>query len=384
MVFGKPAQLADEVLPHPARTQNYKTHEGNLVAGLSSLFARRGGNYPNGVPEKRLPEGKIPPRVLRELLKRLGEGGGLEVGPAAGEDAAVAAAGSEPRLVLAADPITFPTADPGWHAAVVNANDVAATGGESRFFLSHVLLPPGTTEDRIAAIADGIRRGCEEVGAVPAGGHTEITSAVEREVVAGTMVGVATAERVKPTGGAREGDMLVVTKGVAIEATAIVAAERKEEVRRVFGEDFQRRAAAFLTDPGISVVQEARIAAGMLEVHAMHDVTEGGIATAVREMADAADLGAVLAEAEIPRFYESKRLMTHFGLDILGAIGSGALLIACAEPETGELLDRLQGAGTPGHVIGRFLRRSSGMQLARGSVRRDLPVFDADELTRLA
>ena len=132
------------------------------------------------------------------------------------------------------------------------------------------------------------------------------------------MVGVATAERVKPSGGAREGDMLVVTKGVAIEATAIVAAERKDEVRREFGEDFQRRAAAFLTDPGISVVEEARVAAGLLEVHALHDVTEGGIATAVREMADAAELGAVLAEAEIPRFYESKRLLAHFGLDILG------------------------------------------------------------------
>ena len=113
----------------------------------------------------------------------------------------------------------------------------------------------------------------------------------------------------------------------------------------MFGDDFQRRAAGFLTDPGISVVEEARIAAGLVEVHAMHDVTEGGVATAVREMADAADLGAVLAEAEIPRFYESKRLMTHFGLDILGAIGSGALLIACAEPETGELLDRLKEAG---------------------------------------
>jgi len=93
--------------------------------------------------DERLPEGKIPPRVLRELLDRLGAGAGLELGPAAGEDAAVAAAGSEPRLVLAADPITFPTADPGWHAVVVNANDVAATGGEPRWFLSSILVPRG-------------------------------------------------------------------------------------------------------------------------------------------------------------------------------------------------------------------------------------------------
>ena len=322
--------------------------------------------------------------MLRELLARLGDGAGLDPGPAAGEDAAVAPVGNEPRLVLAADPITFPSADPGWHAVIVNANDVAATGGESRWFLSQVLAPPGTTEGRIAAIADGIRRGCDEVGAVPAGGHTEITSAVERVVVAGTMVGVATAERVKPTAGAREGDMLVVTKGVAIEATAIVATEREEEVRRTFGADFQRRAAGFLADPGISVVAEARIAAGMLEVHAMHDVTEGGIATAVREVAEAAELGVIMAEAEIPRFFESKRLMTHFGLDILGAIGSGALLIACAEPATGELLERLEEAGTGAFVIGRFVRRSAGIQLVRGSVRRDLPVFASDELTRLA
>ena len=317
------------------------------------------------------------------MLSRLGVGAGLDPGPAAGEDAAVAATAGEPRLVLAADPITFPSKDPGWHAVIVNANDVAATGGDCRWFLSHILAPPGTTGGAIAAIAEGIRRGCDEVGAVAAGGHTEITDAVQRIVVAGTMVGVATPERVKPSGSAREGDMLVVTKGIAIEATAILAAEREEEVRRALGDEFQARAAAFLTDPGISVVEAARIAAGRLDVHAMHDVTEGGIATAVREMADAAELGVVLAEAEIPRFFESKRLMTHFGLDILGAIGSGALLIACDEPGTAELLERLQQAGTPGFVIGRFVRRSSGIQLARGSVRRDLPVFEADELTRL-
>ena len=92
---------------------------------------------------EQLPEGKIPPRVLREVLRRLGGGAGLDPGPASGEDAAVAAAGNEPRIVLAADPITFPSADPGWHAVIVNANDVAATGGEPRWFLSSILVPPG-------------------------------------------------------------------------------------------------------------------------------------------------------------------------------------------------------------------------------------------------
>ncbi len=332
---------------------------------------------------ERLPEGKIPPRVLRQVLDRLGGGSGLDPGPASGEDAAVAAAGSEPRIVMAADPITFPSAEPGWHAVVVNANDVAATGGESRWFLSSILVPPGTDAARIVEIADGIRSGCREVGAIPAGGHTEITSAVRHEVVAGAMIGVASPERVKPSGGAQTGDLLVMTKGIAIEATAIIATEFAEDVSRSFGPEFQDRSARFLKDPGISVVPEARIAAGTPGVHAMHDVTEGGVATAIREMAEAAGLGAIVEEAKIPRLDESTRLMSHYGLDILGAIGSGALLVACSEAGTLSLLRRLKDAGIAGCVIGRFAPPAQGILLDRGSSRRELPRFEADEITRL-
>ena len=337
-----------------------------------------------------LPEGKVPPRVLNAVLERLARlpgpeaaRSGLVLGPATGEDAAVADPGQAERLVMAADPITFPAAEPGRHAVIVNANDVAATGGEPRWFLSSLLAPPGTDEARLRALATEVAGACREVGAVAAGGHTEITPAVSRIVVAGTMIGVAPADRVKPSGGARLGDLLLITKGIAVEATAVVAASRAGEVSRDFGPDFQARCARFAADPGISVVPEARVAAGVPEVHAMHDVTEGGVATALREMADRADLGLVVVETEIPRFYESKRLLRHFGLDLLGAIGSGALLIACAEPGVAGLLEQLEAAGQPGFVIGRFTRRSEGLRLRRGSAARDLPVFERDELARL-
>lgn len=305
------------------------------------------------------------------------------LGPATGEDAAVVGTAGAARLILAADPITFPTADPGWQAVVVNANDVAATGGEPRWFLATVIAPPGTTEEELLRAADGIRRGCDEVGAAPVGGHTEISASVDRLVVAGAMAGTATPERIKPTGGAREGDMLVLTKGIAVEATAIVAEARAGDVTEVFGEAFREACLRFVTDPGISIVREARIAAGVLGVHAMHDVTEGGVATAIREMAEASGVGVAVAETEIPRFFESKRLLGHFGLDLLGAIGSGALLIACAEEATADLLDRLAREEIAGHAIGRFTREDAGLRLLRGTARRDLPVFEVDEITRL-
>ncbi len=330
-----------------------------------------------------LPEGKLPAAVLERLLERFGAAAGVELGPALGEDAAVASLAGEPRLVMAADPITFPSPDPGWHAVIVNANDVAATGGAPRWFLSSVIAPPGTDEAWLARVAGGIARGCEEVGAAPVGGHTEISASVSTPVVAGTMIGTATPERIKPSGDAREGDMIVITKGIAIEATAVVTGAEGDAVEARFGRGFRERAEAFLRDPGISVAAEAEVAAGVLGVRAMHDVTEGGLATALHEMADCAGLGVVVADTEIPRFQESKFLMEHFRLDILGAIGSGALLIACSEPETADLLDRLGEAGCPGHVIGRFTQRSSGAVLVRGSARRPLPRFPADEVTRI-
>ncbi len=329
-------------------------------------------------------EGKAPPSVLRKVLERLEIADpGVIIGPGIGEDAAVVRGGDIPRLVLAADPITFPTPRPGWHSVIVNANDVAATGAEPRWYLSQILAPPGTSEEALAGIADGIADGCREVGAIPVGGHTEITPAVARPVVAGTMVGAATAERIKPGGGAEPGDLLLMTRGIAIEATSILARAHRAEVVREFGAEFADRCERFVDDPGISVVEEARIAAGIPGVHAMHDVTEGGVVTAIREMAEAAGAGCVVAETEIPRYHQSKQLARHFELDILGTLGSGALLIASSGEGADELLDRLREADIPAQVIGRFTQPDQGLVLARGTARRDMPVFEADELAGL-
>src|SRR5581483_4531825 len=90
-----------------------------------------------------LPLGKLPPALLGRFLGALPADPSLAVGPGVGEDAAVLRLGEARVLVAAADPITFPTPRPGWYAVHVNANDVATRGGEPRWFLATVLLPPG-------------------------------------------------------------------------------------------------------------------------------------------------------------------------------------------------------------------------------------------------
>ncbi len=115
----------------------------------------------------------------------------------------------------------------------------------------------------------------------------------------------------------------------------------------------------------------------------MHDPTEGGIANALWELAEASEVGLVVSETEIPRYWESNEIAELFGIDLLGAIASGALLIATEEKKTSLVLDRLSDAGVDANVIGRVVAPETGVRLLRGEQTVRLPRFDADELTRV-
>ena len=165
-----------------------------------------------------------------------------------------------------------------------------------------------------------------------AGGHTEITVDLNRPIVCGTMLGEVAPDRLITTAGARPGDAMLLVKPVPIEGTALIALERAEVLRqRGYGPEFIRARQGFLHEPGISVVAPALLAAETAEVHAMHDPTEGGVMTGLagdgawRRGRAAVDLDA------IPMLPRGAALCREFGLDPLGTIASGAILMAVAE-----------------------------------------------------
>ena len=322
--------------------------------------------------------------MLRKLIEQHSiEDPRVKVGPGFGEDAAAVDLGDR-YLLLAADPITFTPERIGWYAVHVNANDIAAMGGEPQYFLSTVLLPGhGAKSEMVDRIFADVAQACREVGCVPVGGHTEITHGLDRPIVAGAMVGEVAHDRLVTSSGARAGDMLILTRGIAIEATAILAREKAEEITEKLGAKFQDKAARFLEEPGLSVLAAARAAGSRGTIHAFHDPTEGGIANALWELAEASGVGLVIMESEIPRYWESVQLAEMFGLNLLGAIASGSLLIAAPEPETSRVLEDLDEAGVDGYAIGRVVGKEQGVKLLRGEEKIDLPRFGADELTRV-
>ena len=332
-----------------------------------------------------LPVGKLRAATLQALLEQHPvKDPRVVVGPRVGEDAAVIDIGDR-YLIATSDPITFATDDVAWYALQVNANDVAVRGARPRWFLATILLPEGkTSEADVAALFARLHEACEEMDIALVGGHTEVTHGIERPIVAGTMLGEVAKDKLVTTGGALVGDAVVMTKGVPLEGAAIIAREKEAELRaRGVSASVIKKAKGFLRTPGLSVLPEAEIACELASVHAMHDPTEGGIATALHELADAANVGLRIDRDRVMLLPEGKMLCEAFGLDPLGTIASGALLMTLAPAEAGVVIHALARESIDCHFIGQVVPREQGVTLMDGAKQTPMPIFPQDEITKL-
>ncbi|HRX04224.1 MAG TPA: AIR synthase family protein [Anaerolineae bacterium] len=332
-----------------------------------------------------LSPGKLPHGLLDQLLRRFPPGDPrLIVGPQMGEDAAVIDFGST-YLVAKTDPITFAADEIGWYAVNVNANDIAVMGATPRWFLATILLPEKTATATLAeAIYTQIAGACDGLGVALAGGHTEITVGLERPIVAGFMLGEVAPERLVRSSGVQPGDALILAGSIPIEGTALIAREKQAELlARGIAPALVRRAQDFLHDPGISVVRAARLAVETVAVHAMHDPTEGGLATGIWEVAQTSGVGVEIDLDAVPVRAESKVVCDAFGLDPLGTIASGALLLAVASGDAARLLAAFGDTGLAAAVIGRATERGADLKAKRGGQEVAFPRFAVDEIARL-
>ena len=258
--------------------------------------------------------GKFPASLLERILAKVHISDPRVVGgPRVGEDTAVLQT-SGSLLVAKSDPVTFATDQIGWYAVQVNANDVACTGGTPKWFLATLLVPERFTEDEAEAVFDQILEACRSIDVSLVGGHSEVTYGIDRPIIMGTMLGEVEQDKLILTGGAQEGDSIVVTKGIAIEGTALLAREKASQLLQAgMSQEDIDKAASLLSVPGISVLQDARVACASSQVHSMHDVTEGGLVTGLREVAKASGLGLAIEESSVPILSECQEVCEALG-----------------------------------------------------------------------
>ena len=293
----------------------------------------------------KLPEQVLVRSVLRQIKHRREE---VLSGPAVGRDCAALKLKDGEILVMSTDPITGTVKDMGSQAVHITANDLAVSGAEPLGIMLTLLLPDTVEEPQIRAMMQEVESTCEKLGMEVLGGHTEITNVVRQPLISVTGVGKLRQDQMPDLSRVRPGQDLVVTKWIGLEATAILAKEKEEELLKEFSPEFVRTAREF--DRYLSVVPDAGAAAAA-GVCAMHDITEGGVFGALWEVAEGANVGLEADLKKIPIRQETVEICEVFHLNPYHIMSSGSVL-AVTEDGPG-LVRELERTGIPAAVVGR-------------------------------
>jgi hydrogenase maturation factor len=296
------------------------------------------------------------------------------LGPGLGEDAAALGL-PQGSLIAATDPITLTSTEIGRYAVIINANDVAVMGVRPRWFLAVVLLPTGSTEEVARGIFAAMEDSLRIIGAHLVGGHTEVTEAVSQPVVVGQMLGWSEDGSFVRTGGVRPGDVIVQVGGAPIEGAAVLVEVCGDQL----ADEHRQAARRALTDPGISVVEQAVRAAG-LGATSLHDPTEGGLAAGLHEMAVASAVGLQIDPHKVLWFGAGLEVCRVLEADPWATLASGALLAAFRPEQAEAAVTALTNAGHSAATIGNAVEGTGVVDLDG----RTIPWPPRDEVARLS
>lgn len=330
---------------------------------------------------------KLKPHVLASyVINRIGVlDPSVLVGPSIGEDAAVIDLGDDRALVIHVDPISGAVEYIGWLAVHIACNDIAVTGARPKWLLPVLYLPEGAGLEIIDVITHQIDSAAKEVNVMIVGGHTEYTPGINRPLISMTAVGIVAKATFVKTGGAKEGDYIIMTKTAGVEGTSILASDFSDVLISKgvpigiieSSKNFVKR---------ISVIKEALALSENKLASSMHDPTEGGLIGGLTEVAYASNKTIEVWEDKVPVANETKIVCDALGIDPLKLISSGVLLASIPEDKLGRAIEVINSIGINASIIGRVheyrgdllvLHRSSGVD------ERYEEVHVEDELFRL-
>ena len=203
-------------------------------------------------------------------------------------------------------------------------------------------------------------------------------------ILSGHMIGEVKKDKLVTTGGAKAGDLLILIKGVCIEGTSIIAREREAELMtRGVSPSLIQKAKRFIFDPGIEVLQAARIACDAVPVHSMHDPTEGGLINGIVEMALASGREIEVNLKKVHVYEESRMLCDAYGLDPLAVIASGALLLTIFPSDLPILRKAFRDASILFQVIGKVKKGPARVLAINKRGKKELKALSRDEILKI-
>lgn len=311
--------------------------------------------------------GKVDRKYLQRVIyRRLGAARhGILVGPKFGVDNAAVRVGRGNVLVMTTDPLSFIPAigakDSAWLSVNLLASDLTTSGFVPQYGIFDFNLPPAMKDAEFADYWKAFHAECNRQGVAIVGGHTGRYEGCDYTVIGGgVLAAIGPEDQYLTSMMAQNGDEIILTKGVAIETTAVLTRVFPKTVRKALGTKLFERAWQYLAK--VSTVKDALTAVSVGRHHegvtAMHDATEGGVIAAVLELANASGLGAVLDLESISISEETKCICDLFRIDPMISLSEGSLVIASKPHMTTRILNTLNSKGIDSQIIGRLTSKT--------------------------
>jgi hydrogenase expression/formation protein HypE len=325
-----------------------------------------------GAPMTEQRTGKATRELFEQvILRRLGaDDDDVLVGPRHGVDVGVVRVADGVAMALTADPVFIVPAygweRAAWFAVHILASDAATSGLPLRWIAVDLNLPPEITDAELTELWDAFHRACEGIGLAVVTGHTARYDGCTWPMVGGAVCMASGPEDrfVTPTM-ARPGDAVVITKGAAIEATALFAATFPDRLAKAVGDDVVKAADALFER--MTVVPEAAVARGFglrdEGVTSMHDATEGGVFGGLTEVATASNVGMRIDRAAIPVRPEVRDVCEHVGMDPYTSISEGTLIATVVPDRADAFVAALSNANVEAAIVGEVTPASDGTVL---------------------
>jgi hydrogenase maturation factor len=294
--------------------------------------------------------GKIAPGVYEALIApHLGAARPeVLVGPGPGRDSAILKIGAGRVMAVTTDPLSLV---PAWGlersarlACHLLASDLWTSGIPPAFASVSLHLPRTLGNEDLGRYWRAMSEEWAKLEVAVVAGHTGRYAGLDSTIIgAATLMGIGDDGRYLTPAMARPGDRVIVTKGCAIETTAVAAHLFPRRLAQGLEPDALERAKGFAGL--VSVVRECRAAlrVGVRErgVTAMHDATEGGVLGGLVELARASGHDLRVDRARIPLSPEAAAACEAFGIDPYWALSEGTLIATVAPARATEVIEAI-------------------------------------------
>ncbi len=333
---------------------------GLAMRGIIQSAFKKLGYPPDHGKDDALSCGKIPASILTTMISYMGakQQGVLE-SPSIGRDCFVGIfeegmtnalqfyeiSEETCHFVVKADPITFPTPEPGKYAVIVNANDLATTGAVPYGMTLTMILPPGTKKRDLLSYQRQAHDMALQLNLMILGGHSEITESVVTPIISASMIGFVPPSKYinHPV---EDGDVLFSLGYVGAEGTGIIAMElermtQDERIQMLDDLNPSHSSSRSILQRAHVIGSKISITRALLQLNRRfmikqaHDATEGGVFGATWELHQRLDIGLILNHHQLPLDESTRMLSKMLDFDPYRLISSGlALFITSREEAT--------------------------------------------------